>query len=99
MSMMELLKEYEAAAEQKARADIRLELDDAHRVLDKAREVIDEAIDLCQTARDATDTVRQQRDATLELVKRYEHERFAYRVQGYAIGVILGVLITYGVMS
>jgi hypothetical protein len=35
----------------------------------------------------------------LELVKRYEAERAAYRVQGYAIGVILGVLITYGVMS
>jgi len=100
MTLMEMLSAQEQRAEQLNSANHRESvLDSARLCIDQSMALSDIALERLDEAQEAINTVRQQRDAALDLVKRYEHERFAYRVQGYAIGVILGVLITYGVMS
>lgn len=101
--MVMTLKSILAEQEQTERHD-----EDSRRaaVLISATLAISQAISLADHAQErlieadeVITAVRTQRDATLDLLKRYEAERLSYRVQGYAFGFILGVAVTYAVLS
>lgn len=107
MTMRSLLAEYDAEYERReAKARLlnerevaRAVLDSAHEALDRAIALADRGIERLTEAEEAITTVRSQRDATLQLLKRYEAERSSYRMQGYAFGFILGVAVAYAVLS